>query len=445
MKIVEKIKAGKNPFLQFAPFLFLYILYILIYSTPESFGDEPRYLAYAHHLINGYYSPAYPYIDLGNGPGYPLILTPFVALHLPIIYAKLLNGVVYYLSVVFLFKASTQIVSKRFALVFSIIWALYPYTFEQMHHALPEVFASTLIPPFAFCIISAFKADSFKKARKYLIFAGILFGYLALTKPIFGYVLIFMLILSLILWAASKKKLNYKLTSIILIISFLTTAPYLVYTYNLTGKMFYWSSFGGNNLYWMTTPYEGEYGSYYRFPFVSSPDRIPGSEKIVELHHKKDFEELLKNPEVKKANIINGEMQGDLSRGTVQDDLLKKIALENIKSHPLKFLENCFSNAGRMLFNYPASFVLQKPSTLLRFPVNGTLLVFVVFCLIPTLLNWKNLLFSLRFLLIFTFVYLGGSLLGTAGPRMFTVAVPILLIWIAYISERTIKIKLKFS
>ncbi|HXR82909.1 MAG TPA: hypothetical protein VN722_01280 [Hanamia sp.] len=445
MKILEKIKVDKYPFLQFAPFLVLYILYIVINASPESFGDEPRYLSYANHLIHGYYSPRYPHIDLGNGPGYPLILTPFVALNLPIIYAKLLNAVFYYLSVVFLYKASLQIVSKRLAFIFSLVWAIYPNTFEQIYHALPEVFASTLIPPFIFCIIKGFKADNFKKGQNYLISAGFLFGYLVLTKPIFGYVLNLMLIVTLILWFASKKELNYKKTSIILIISFLTTVPYLVYTYNLTGKMFYWSSFGGNNLYWMSTPYEGEYGNYYHFPFASSEDRIPGSEKIIELHHKKDFEELLKNPEVRKANIINGEIQQDLSNGTAQDDLLKKIAIENIKSHPLKFLQNCFSNAGRMLFNYPASYVLQKPSTLLRLPFNGILLVFVLFSLIPTFMNWKDVVYSLRFLLIFACVYFGGSLLGSAEPRMFTVIVPILLIWIAYIFERTVKINLKLK
>jgi len=445
MKILERIKVSKYPFLQFAPFLVLYILYVVIKATPESFGDEPRYLSYANHLIQGYYSPSYPYIDLGNGPGYPLILTPLVALNLPVLYAKLFNALFYYLSVVFLYKAALQIVSKRFAFIFSLIWAVYPNTFEQMHRVLPEVFASTLIPPFIFCIIKAFKADNFKKAQIYLISAGVLFGYLVLTKPIFGYVLTLMLIMALILWFTSKKKLNYKKTSIILIISFLATAPYLLYTYNLTGKMFYWSSFGGNNLYWMSTPYQGEYGNYYHFPFASSEDRVAGSEKIIKLHHQKDFDELLKNPEVRKANIINGEIQQDLSNGTVQDDMLKKIAIENIKLHPLKFLQNCFSNAGRMLFNYPASYVLQKPSTLLRLPFNGILLVFVLFSLIPTFINWKNVLYSLRFLLFFAFVYFGGSLLGSAGPRMFTVIVPILLIWIAYIFERTVKINLKFK
>jgi len=444
MKVLKKIKVHTNAFLLFAPFLFVYILYILIGSSPESFGDEPRYLNYAHHLIHGYYSPSYPYIDLGNGPGYPFILAPFVALSLALIYSKLLNAVFYYLSVVFLYKAVQQILPRRFAFIFSIIWALYPYTFEQMPHALPEVFASTLIPPFVFFVIMAFKIDNFKKERDYLIGAGLTFGYLALTKPIFGYVLTFMLIISVILWTTSRNNFNYKKTSILLIIGFLTTAPYLVYTYNLTGKIFYWSSFGGNNLYWMSTPYEGEYGTYYRFPFVSSPDRVPGSEKTVKLHHQQDFEELLKDSEVRKANIINGEIQEDLSNGTAQDDLLKKIAIQNIKLHPLKFLQNCVSNAGRMLFNYPASFVLQKPSTLLRLPVNGTLLVLTIFCLIPTIINWKKLMFSLKFLLIFTFVYLGGSLLGSAGPRMFTVIVPILLIWIAYVSEKTVKIKLRY-
>jgi 4-amino-4-deoxy-L-arabinose transferase-like glycosyltransferase len=445
MKILEKIKVYKYPFLQFAPFLVLYILYIVINASPESFGDEPRYLSYANHLIHGYYSPQYPYIDLGNGPGYPLILTPFVALNLPVIYAKLLNGVCYYLSVVFLYKALREIVSLRFAFIFSVLWAVYPNTFEQMYRALPEVFASTLIPPFIFCIIKAFKADNFKKAQNYLISAGVLFGYLVLTKPVFGYVLSLILIVALILWFVSKKKLNNKKLSIILIISFLTTVPYLIYTYNLTGKMFYWSSFGGNNLYWMSTPYEGEYGNYYHFPFASSQDRIPGSEKIIKLHHQKDFEELLKNSEVRKANIINGEIQQDLSNGIAQDDLLKKIAIENIKSHPLKFLQNCFSNVGRMLFNYPASYVLQKPSTLLRLPFNGILLVFVLFSLIPTFINWKKVFYSLRFLLIFAIVYFGGSLLGSAGPRMFTVIVPILLIWIAYVLQRTVKIKLNFD
>ena len=108
---IKNIKTAKNPFLLFLPFLIFYVIFILIFATDElNHDDQGRYLMYAHNLINGYYSPPAPNIDLGNGPGYPLILAPFVALHLPLICIKLLNAVFYYLSIIFLFKSLRQIV-----------------------------------------------------------------------------------------------------------------------------------------------------------------------------------------------------------------------------------------------------------------------------------------------------------------------------------------------
>src|SRR6185312_9261320 len=115
-----------------------------------------------------------------------------------------------------------------------------------------------------------------------------------------------------------------------------------------------------------------------------------------------------------------GEIYGSPYTGVIQDDVLKKIAIENIKSHPLKFLQNCISNVGRMIFNYPASYTIQKASTLKRLPVNGTLIVISAFCFIMTLVYWKKILFPIRFLLFFGFIYFGGSILGSAEPRMFT-------------------------
>ncbi|MGH2563534.1 MAG: hypothetical protein ACRDE5_03410, partial [Ginsengibacter sp.] len=90
---MKNIKVTKNPWLLFAPFLALYIIVVLIFHKPGTFGDEGRYLMFANHLIHGFYSPLPPNIDLGNGPGYPLILTPFVALQVPLICITLLNAV----------------------------------------------------------------------------------------------------------------------------------------------------------------------------------------------------------------------------------------------------------------------------------------------------------------------------------------------------------------
>jgi hypothetical protein len=442
--MIRNLNLKRSPFIIFLPFLVLYLVVVLIYAKNENTGDEIRYLNYAHNLTQGYFSLSYPYIDLGNGPGYPLILMPFVAFKIPLIYLKLLNGVFYYFSVIFFYKSLQRIVPLKFVLVFSIIWALYPNTFEELPYTLPEVFASSLIPIFIFFVLRSFENGSSKKSKYYLLVSGLIFGYLVLTKPIFGYVLWFMIGGILLLWILKRKATNYRTAFILLMISFFTTIPYIGYTYSLTGKLFYLSSFGGNNLYWMTTPYEGEYGEYFTYPFVNLPDRIPGSKELIAQHHNKDFEKLLENPEVRKANILeDSTVMMNVLYGTTQDNLLRKIAYKNIKSHPLKFLQNCISNAGRMIFNYPGSYVLQKPSTLKRLPVNGTLLVFCFFCFFLTIYNWKNILFPIRFLLFFSFLYFGGSLLGSAEPRMFTIIVPVLLVWIAYILKRTIVLNLR--
>jgi hypothetical protein len=102
---MKNINVTKNPYLLFAPFLILYIIIVLIFHKQGTIGDEGRYLMFAHNLIHGFYSPTGPNIDLGNGPGYPIILKPFVALHLPLIFMRLINAVFYYLSIVLLFKS----------------------------------------------------------------------------------------------------------------------------------------------------------------------------------------------------------------------------------------------------------------------------------------------------------------------------------------------------
>jgi hypothetical protein len=400
---------------------------------------------YAQNLAKGFYSPSFPGIDLGNGPGYSLIITPLVALNLPLIFIKLLNAVLYYLSIVLLFKSIEQFASFRLSALFSLFWALYPPSFEKMASVLPETLSASLVPVILFFTINAFKNTNYKKAGKHSLFAGITVGYLALVKPIFGYVIMTMLAGVFIMVIINRKNPNYKKTLVIVIIAFLTTIPYLAYTYRLTGKMFYWSSFGGNNLYWMSSPYKEEYGDWLPFPPNGlNVNRVPGSDSLIILRHQEDFNELLKNKEVREANINNGEIVANLTKGIAQDDLLKKIAIRNIKSHPVKFLQNIVSNISRMLFNYPASYTLQKQSTLRRLPVNGILVVISLFCLIPTFLNWRKIMYPIRFLLVFSMIYFGGSSLGSAEPRMFTVGVPVLLLWIAYILPKSVSIKLRW-
>jgi hypothetical protein len=73
---MKNIKITKNPFLLFLPFLILYTILIIVFAKNEYRGDEVRYLNYAKNLIHGFYSPPYPHIDLGNGPGYSILIAP---------------------------------------------------------------------------------------------------------------------------------------------------------------------------------------------------------------------------------------------------------------------------------------------------------------------------------------------------------------------------------
>lgn len=438
-------KSGKNPFLIFLPFLILYTILILIFASNGNHGDESRYLIYARNLTHGFYSPPFPYIDLGDGPGYSLILVPFILLHLPLICIQLMNGIYYYLSVVFFFKALQKISSFKLSVIVSCVWAFYPTFYEKMPFILPEVFASALIPVLLYTAVKAFTVDVKKQRVKYILVTGFVFGYLALTKPIFGYVLMIMLLIFIFLLLIRLKNPNYKISVEILVIALFTTLPYLIYTYSLTGKIFYWSSFGGNNLYWMSSPYPDETGSWIEYPPAAKEDRIPGSQQLIRMRHQKDFDRIFSNKQVQQANIINGVRIANVTKGVKQDELFRQIAIENIKAHPGKFLQNCLSNAGRILFNFPYSYVPEKPSTLFRLPVNGILIVLILFSLVPTFINWKRIIFPIRFLLFISFLYFMGSLLGSAENRMFVMIVPILMFWVVYIFQRTIKIKIKFS
>lgn len=436
MPKTKNIRIGKNPFLLFLPFLLFYIIVIFKFGTNTLWGDEIRHLIFARNLLHGYYSPPSPDINLSMGPGYPILLMPFIALHLPFLYMRLINAILLYLSIIFLFKGLQQIVSFKKALIVSLFWGCYFNSLEFIAAMYSEALTSFLISLIVFFIISAFKTGAEIKTKKYIYLSGFTIGYIVLTKIIFGYVIMCMILAIGLLWLINRKAHNYRKGAIILLIAFATTAPYLIYTYHLTGRMFYWGTSGGNNLYWMSTPYQNEFGNWCRYPNTPiardggqlNPENrlnfIPGASDSIRLHHEKELSEILKY------------------KGVDQDDIFRKVAINNIKSHPIKFLQNCISNIGRIIFNYPYSYTIQKPKTLLRLPFNGLILILMILSIIPTLINWKKIIFPIRFIVLFVLLYLGGSIFGSAETRVFTIIVPMLLFWITYIFEKSIKINI---
>jgi 4-amino-4-deoxy-L-arabinose transferase-like glycosyltransferase len=296
-----------------------------------------------------------------------------------------------------------------------------------------EMFALFLVSLLAYLLMRAFNSA---KTRKYVILSGLVMGYIALTKVIFGYVLLCMLAGSLLLWILHRN-LNHKKGLVIIIIAFATTLPWLIYTYNLTGRPFYWTSVGGNNLYWLTSPHKNEYGNWYSdirtdkdAAFQVHEDLkyfVPGGIDSLEEHHREDYLEINKYT------------------GVERDDAYKRLTIRNIKAHPVKYLQNCVSNIGRMLFDYPYSFFPQTPGLLLRLPPNGIIALLGLFCLVPTVLNWRKIIYPVRYVLFFALLYLGGNVVGAADIRMFMLIAPMLLLWIGYIIQKTVKIDMFFK
>lgn len=425
---LKRFKLPTNPYLLFLPFLIVYAGIAIMFHASSLYGDEVRYYTLAQNLTHGSYSYPPPNIAFANGPGYPFILLPFVAFGAPVILMTLLNAVFYYLSVVFVFKTLKLVTSPKRALFFSIFWACYYNSFQEIPFVLTEPLTSLLTSLLSFCMIKAFQKNVVSN-KKYIYLSGFLLGYLVLTKIAFGYVLIFMLGIMLILLITKRHSLNYRKGAIVLSIAFLTTVPYLVYTFNVTGKILYWGTSGGDSLYWMSTPFEGEYGDWSTFPRTPKPDKnvIPSSEDSFKVHHEKIFDEIYQY------------------KGINRDDAFKKAAIKNIKSNPKKFVENCISNISRMLFSFPNSYTLQSNKTLLRLPLNGFIVVLSLFCLIPTFLNWRKMIFPIRMMLFLVLLYLGESTLVSGATRMFTVIVPILLLWLAFVLQNSIKVNLKFK
>ena len=210
-----------QPFVFFLPFLAIYLLIILVSHSNSLQGDEGRYVQYARNLLNGYYSPLGE-VYLWNGPGYPLVLMPILAMGLPLMVAYLLNALFQYISVVFIYKTLLFFVNKRLALIFSLFWACFYIGFKEMIWLYTEPISNMVM-----CIFlwnTAFVLNQKEINWKGLCLSGFLLGFLILIKVIFGYVLLVLLMLILIVFFIRRLG-ERKKTLLILLVALMVDLP----------------------------------------------------------------------------------------------------------------------------------------------------------------------------------------------------------------------------
>lgn len=399
------------------PLFFLYLLLVSFHLSDPLDGDEGRYIVYARNLSGGYYSPPGE-SRLENGPGYPLILLPFVLSKAPWGAARMLNAPFLFLAIFYFFCTLRHYLKESHAFYAAFALGLNPLFLKEIHLLYTEVFAIFLISGFAFHFCKAHWRE--EGNRRELVIAAFYLGFLVLTKFLYGYVILTGLLFFLFVsWI--KKTEVLKKTFWLYLLALLFSSPYLFYTYSLTGKPFFWGTNGGVCLYWMSSPFEEELGDW-RGSRTNQLQAFGIQETVA--RHGKFFET------VSSLNM------------TEADARFKAEALKNIRAHPLKFIKNWICNVGRLLFDYPFSYTLQRMSTLFNIGINMFLAVFSVLCAYLSFIGRKKIPFEIFSLLFFAIVSFGGNSLLCAYERLFRVLVPIFVLWILVTLKKTVSLRI---
>ncbi len=358
-------------------------------------GDELGYVSMATDLAAG----RAPQI-MWWGPGYPLLLASIIRLGLPMYLANLANVLFMLGTLAYLRSALCLYLPPLNASVIALAFGLYPPFWFYASMVLSEKLAIFLMGGSIYHYLKM-RASSYGGVGS-LAAASLYLAFLALTKVFYGYVILACLSIALLLHVTSTVRLQR--TLLVLGLAILWCVPWLGYTYQRSGHIFYWATSGGSSLYWMSTPYPRETGSWFRPQDVET---IPS----LRTNHYRFYQSAVGLSAVER------------------DDLFKREAIHNIITHPLKFLSNCSANASRLIFDFPYDYLSAPESKDQRLAViaSNTLLLTL---LLLSFCFGRVVRHDLLCVGSFGGIALLGSIPLNAYNRMFTVLVPILVLWI---------------
>ncbi|HYF33659.1 MAG TPA: glycosyltransferase family 39 protein [Prosthecobacter sp.] len=390
--------------------LFIYGALAVARHSPGLIWDEVRYLGYADRLNHGFYvSDADP--DFVNGPGYPIVLTPFVHARLA---ARLLNAVLMAGAVWFMW-----LTVRRYA---GACWAAAAAALVGFHPTLLWMGFAIMTEPLAiFCLtgfVWAFCA-ALRGSKPALIGASLLMGWLILTRVFFGHVIMATSVFCLLAWPFLKPwRAALNRTLLIMAGAFLLCVPYLIHTWQKTGQILCWSTNSGELLYWMTSSHQGENGHWFS---IEDARDVPE----VAARHAAFYEEVYKLPVLTREAVF------------------KAAAMKALKEDPKGAFYNWLCNIVRLAFGFPRSHQPEELRTVVLILVNGPIILFSLIAGGIALRRWRSLPPEIWLLVVFVLFYLGGSTLAPALPRYFVLAVPILLLAMAATFQRHLKISFK--
>jgi hypothetical protein len=410
--------------LRLLPLFACFALMSFVQAKPPGDGDGWRYILNARHLLEGYFAGP-DTLMFWNGPGYPIVLMPFVALGLPMALARLLNAVFLSLAVAH-FQGALRLagIGKR-----SLAYAYAMGILLFLHGPLLGMIMTESLSVFLVCG-AAWHAGAAAKGHGrtgvHAALAGFHLGYLALTKVFFGYVLEVSLLFAAAGWLwfrwrgrGGEVAAAWRTGALACLVGLLLCVPWLAHTWSKTGKANLWGNSGGFQLYYMSLPEKEFFGDWI------------------------NFEALLEHPEIfgAHADFIRETLKLDW---VAQDGVFKAEAKRNCREHPGKCVKNWRANLNRMAFGFPNT---RYPGAEADLSTGNRAFVYAfpfMLCLLlaaPGWLGWKRVDPFVHACLAFAAISLGGMSLVCAIPRQVFPMLPLLGIWCVAVAEKALEIK----
>jgi 4-amino-4-deoxy-L-arabinose transferase-like glycosyltransferase len=381
----------------FLPLLAIYVALALISPGFAPEGDEAVYLRYAERITHGHYSdPAISDADyLWYGPGLPLLLAPEQAVDVPVEAIRLL-GAAFLFGAVLLFEVLLRrVLRRRQALLGAYALGLYVPAWILLPHIYTEPLALLCL---VVGMLFTSRALGPEGRRLDVVAAGAAFGWLALTKVAFGWIVTALLVGFGAAWLVQRARGRPSGTgriAAIFCVALVVCIPWLAFTWSKTDRVFYWSNSGGLSLYWIASPYEGDLGAWTAIEDTTRPAHVRFFRSIERLD-------------------------------PVDHDIaLQRRARQWIEDDPANYVHNVLINTGRILFGAPYPDPADQPLRPLLYGVPNALLLGALALCAPLLIRRRRELppealpFAAFAVVTFTF-----HVLLSADPRMLLPVVP---------------------
>lgn len=393
--------------------LVIYTALALVRHSDTLIWDEDRYLAYATNLTQGFYvTDAKP--DFVNGPGYPILLMPFVSGPKAWLWARLLNGVFMAGAVGFVWVTLRAYTGKLWSAAGALLTGLHPTLLWMGFSIMTEPLATFCLTGFVWAFTQALRIHRW--SWKWVGIAALFLGWLILTRVFFGHVLMATSALCVGLWVCIKAWRPALLRALAIMAgALLICVPYLAYTQAKTGEFLCWSTNSGELLYWMTSHHEGENGHWFSTKDVQEhPELAP--------LHDAFYEQVMTQPVAQR------------------EEMFKATAMANLRANPKRVVYNWACNITRLAFGFPRSHQPEELRCIVLIMVNGPLIFMALVAGAVGLRFWKSVPVEIWLLMGFTAFYLGGSTLAPSLPRYFVPMVPVLWLGVAQVWSRHVRV-----